>query len=94
MVRKKSDRLEWMYSQGLQQSGGTTEDKEAYLLGKKRVDRLIEQGKGVEEVISPPLLRLFIVLLDVGPKYLFSNSIFGLWSHGEYIQRYYLQSPR
>lgn len=48
---KKNDRLEWMYNAG--PAGGnnvSVEDKEAFLLGKKRVDKLIEQGKTLDEV--------------------------------------------
>ncbi|TPX58092.1 hypothetical protein PhCBS80983_g03404 [Powellomyces hirtus] len=52
-TKKRSERLDWMYSAG--PSGNKAlvdEDREAYLLGKKRVDRMVEQAKTVEEMDS------------------------------------------
>ncbi|KAJ3298746.1 RNA-splicing factor [Borealophlyctis nickersoniae] len=49
--RRGPERLDWMYSAG--PSGNQAvldEDREAYLLGKKRVDKLVEQGKTVAEL--------------------------------------------
>ncbi|RKO94021.1 Pre-mRNA splicing factor-domain-containing protein, partial [Blyttiomyces helicus] len=49
--KKRAERLDWMYSSG---AGGNQsmvdEDREAYLLGKKRVDKLIETGKNLDDV--------------------------------------------
>ncbi|KAJ3039004.1 RNA-splicing factor [Rhizophlyctis rosea] len=50
-TKKRTEKLDWMYSSG--PSGAQSivdEDREAYLLGKKRVDKLVEQGKTVDEM--------------------------------------------
>ena len=41
-VKKKSSRLEWMYAASANQDGTIDEDKEAYLLGRKRIDDLVQ----------------------------------------------------
>lgn len=42
-VKKKSARLEWMYAAGgANATGNVDEDREAFLLGKKRIDALVE----------------------------------------------------
>ncbi|KAJ3175855.1 RNA-splicing factor [Geranomyces variabilis] len=50
-AKKRSERLDWMYSAG---PGGSKaivdEEREAYLLGKRRVDRVVESAKTVEEM--------------------------------------------
>ncbi|KAM5349084.1 hypothetical protein ACJ41O_008907 [Fusarium nematophilum] len=43
--RKKIDRVDWMYQGPTDGQAGTTEETEAYLLGKRRIDNLI---KGTE----------------------------------------------
>lgn len=43
--RKRVDRVDWMYSGPTDGQAGTTEEQEAYLLGKRRIDNLI---KGTE----------------------------------------------
>lgn len=43
--RKRVDRVDWMYQGPTDGQGGTTEEQEAYLLGKRRIDPLI---KGTE----------------------------------------------
>jgi hypothetical protein len=49
-VKKKSSRLEWMYAASSNQDGAVDEDKEAYLLGRKRIDDLVQAPK--ETVVS------------------------------------------
>ncbi|KAI8801307.1 Pre-mRNA splicing factor-domain-containing protein [Cladochytrium replicatum] len=45
------NRMGWMYAAGPGgQAGMLDEDKEAFLLGKKRVDRLVEMGKTMDEL--------------------------------------------
>jgi len=39
--RKRAEKLEWMYATPATGSGGNTNDLEDYLLGKKRVDKLL-----------------------------------------------------
>lgn len=39
--KKRSEKLEWMYSTPATGSGATTNDLEDYLLGKKRVDKIL-----------------------------------------------------
>ncbi|KAJ3156661.1 RNA-splicing factor [Geranomyces michiganensis] len=50
-AKKRSERLDWMYSAG---PGGSKaivdEEREAYLLGKRRVDRVVESASTVEEM--------------------------------------------
>ncbi|KAJ3104498.1 RNA-splicing factor [Phlyctochytrium planicorne] len=48
-VKKRQERLDWMYA-GPGSQSQLAEDREAYLLGKKRVDKLVEQGKSVDEL--------------------------------------------
>ncbi|KAF5966625.1 pre-mRNA-splicing factor CWC25 [Fusarium bulbicola] len=43
--KKRVDRVDWMYQGPNDGEGGTTEESEAYLLGKRRIDNLI---KGTE----------------------------------------------
>src|SRR5262249_42683119 len=43
--RKRVDRVDWMYQGPTDGQAGTTEEMEAYLLGKRRIDNLI---KGTE----------------------------------------------
>ncbi|KAG5806417.1 hypothetical protein H9Q74_008699 [Fusarium xylarioides] len=43
--KKRVDRVDWMYQGPNDGEGGTTEESEAYLLGKRRIDHLI---KGTE----------------------------------------------
>ncbi|KAK7984006.1 ribosome biogenesis protein Nop16 [Apiospora arundinis] len=40
--RKRVDRVDWMYSGPSDTGGGTAEEQESYLLGKRRVDNLIK----------------------------------------------------
>ncbi|KAI0223997.1 RNA-splicing factor [Massospora cicadina] len=41
-LKKRSNQLDWMYtSGGAHASGGIDEDKEAYLLGSRKVDKLL-----------------------------------------------------
>ncbi|KAI0011979.1 Pre-mRNA splicing factor-domain-containing protein [Xylariaceae sp. FL0662B] len=43
--RKKVDRVEWMYSGPSDNGqGGTAEELEGYLLGKRRIDKILTQG--------------------------------------------------
>lgn len=50
-VKKRTERLDWMYSAGPSGNKGMVDEvREAYLLGKKRVDKLVEQGKSVKEI--------------------------------------------
>ncbi|KAJ3021435.1 RNA-splicing factor [Thoreauomyces humboldtii] len=50
-TKKHAERLDWMYSAG---PGGNKQiiddDREAYLLGRKRVDKMVEQAKTVDEM--------------------------------------------
>ncbi|KAJ3195675.1 RNA-splicing factor, partial [Dinochytrium kinnereticum] len=48
-IKKRQERLDWMYG-GPGSSAQVAEDREAYLLGKKKVDKLVEQGKSVDEL--------------------------------------------
>ncbi|KAJ3063670.1 RNA-splicing factor [Podochytrium sp. JEL0797] len=48
-VKKRTERLEWIYA-GPAAAEAMEEDREAYLLGKKRIDKLVEQGSTVEEM--------------------------------------------
>ncbi|KAI8836104.1 Pre-mRNA splicing factor-domain-containing protein [Chytridium lagenaria] len=50
-IKKRQERLDWMYA-GPGSVAQVAEDREAYLLGKKKVDKLIEQGKSVDELSS------------------------------------------
>ncbi|TPX46133.1 hypothetical protein SeMB42_g00756 [Synchytrium endobioticum] len=44
-LRKRSERLDWMYAAGPSGSASlVAEEKEAYLLGKKRVDKVVDSG--------------------------------------------------
>ncbi len=48
--RRKGDRLEWMYAAGGQGTGGVVDDeREAFLLGKRRVDKLVAKEAATEE---------------------------------------------
>lgn len=49
---KKVDRVEWMYNVPTAQQNGTTEGMESYLLGKRRLDDLI-QKQGIARVQDP-----------------------------------------
>ncbi|KAI9592067.1 Pre-mRNA splicing factor-domain-containing protein [Syncephalis fuscata] len=50
-VRKRAERLEWMYAAGPGQSAATRNaDLEQYLLGKKRVDDIVDAGHTVDEL--------------------------------------------
>ncbi|KNC97160.1 U2-type spliceosomal complex subunit CWC25 [Spizellomyces punctatus DAOM BR117] len=51
-VKKRTERLDWMYSSAGGGNKAVDEDREAYLLGKKRVDKLVEQGKTIQEIES------------------------------------------
>ncbi|KAJ3071303.1 RNA-splicing factor [Rhizoclosmatium hyalinum] len=48
-VKKRTERLEWIYA-GPAAAEAMEEEREAYLLGKKRIDKLVEQGKTVDEM--------------------------------------------
>ncbi|KAI8840146.1 Pre-mRNA splicing factor-domain-containing protein [Chytriomyces cf. hyalinus JEL632] len=48
-IKKKQERLDWIYA-GPAADQAMEEDREAYLLGKKRIDKLVEQGSTVEEM--------------------------------------------
>ncbi|KAI9094625.1 Pre-mRNA splicing factor-domain-containing protein [Phlyctochytrium arcticum] len=50
--KKRAERLDWMYSGAAGQNKVVDDEREAYLLGKKRVDRLVEQGQSVQEMDS------------------------------------------
>ncbi|KAI9202302.1 Pre-mRNA splicing factor-domain-containing protein [Polychytrium aggregatum] len=49
-VKPRMGRMDWMYGGGPGGSSAIAEEKESYLLGKKRIDSLIEQGKTTEEL--------------------------------------------
>ena len=53
--RKRSEKLEWMYATPATGSGQNKNDLEDYLLGKKRVDKLLT-GDENEKVRGSPLL--------------------------------------
>ena len=66
--KKRLNRVDWMYSGPSSGQTGTTEEKEAYLLGKRRIDGLLkgtenkQLAKGAEEgafmpVQTPNMLR-------------------------------------
>ena len=46
---KREERVEWLYAAPAEGNGPNAEELEAYLLGKKRVDKLL---KGNEEKVS------------------------------------------
>jgi hypothetical protein len=49
--RKGQERLDWMYAAGPNQSSSAkAQEMEDFLLGKKRVDSLIEQGTSIDKV--------------------------------------------
>ncbi|KAJ3018396.1 UNVERIFIED_CONTAM: RNA-splicing factor [Siphonaria sp. JEL0065] len=48
-VKKRQERLEWIYA-GPAAAEAMEEEREAYLLGKKRIDKLVEQGTTVDEM--------------------------------------------
>jgi len=49
--RKGQERLDWMYAAGPNQSSSAkAQELEDYLLGKKRIDSLIEQGTSIEKL--------------------------------------------
>ncbi|KAJ3331939.1 RNA-splicing factor [Blyttiomyces sp. JEL0837] len=50
-VKKRQERLDWMYS-GPNSAAAVAEEREAYLLGKKRIDKLVEQGSTTDELSS------------------------------------------
>ncbi|KAJ9071132.1 RNA-splicing factor, variant 2 [Entomophthora muscae] len=52
-LKKKSNQLDWMYTSGAgHTSGGLDEDKEAYLLGSKKVDKILAASAEQEAVFS------------------------------------------
>ncbi|ORY04206.1 hypothetical protein K493DRAFT_311432 [Basidiobolus meristosporus CBS 931.73] len=64
-ARKRSEKLDWMYAAGPTQSSATqNDDLEAFLLGKKRVDSLIEQGTKVSE-LSQDSSSVFVNTINV-----------------------------
>jgi len=56
--RKRIDRVDWMYEGPTNGQTGTTEEREAYLLGKRRVDHLIKGSdeKQLEKNGAGPLM--------------------------------------
>ncbi|KAI9339444.1 Pre-mRNA splicing factor-domain-containing protein [Zopfochytrium polystomum] len=52
-IKKKVQRVEWLYAAPAGSSSTVLpEDREAFLLGKKRIDKLIESGSTAEELSS------------------------------------------
>ena len=51
--KKRVDRVDWMYQGPTDGQAGTTEETEAYLLGKRRIDNLIKEHWD-EARINPP----------------------------------------
>ncbi|KAJ3122924.1 RNA-splicing factor [Nowakowskiella sp. JEL0407] len=43
-VKSQLDRVEWMYAAGPTGTGAISEEKEAFLLGKKRIDKILDDG--------------------------------------------------
>lgn len=58
--RKREERVDWMYAAPAEGNGPNPDELEAYLLGKKRVDKLL---KGNEEKVRPPLPLSLCALL-------------------------------
>ena len=52
--KKRQEKLDWMYATPATGSGQNANDLEDYLLGKKRVDKILT-GDENEKVCSPPL---------------------------------------
>ncbi|SCV70628.1 BQ2448_3390 [Microbotryum intermedium] len=50
--KKRADRVDWMYAAPAQGNGPNAEELEAYLLGKKRVDKLLKGNE--EKLMSAP----------------------------------------
>ncbi|KAI5867461.1 Pre-mRNA splicing factor-domain-containing protein [Durotheca rogersii] len=48
--RKVVDRVEWMYQGPSDGQGGTTEELEGYLLGKRRIDNILTRGSDHENL--------------------------------------------
>ena len=57
--RKRTEKLEWMYATPATGSGQNKNDLEDYLLGKKRVDKLLT-GDENEKVRGTPRFRLYV----------------------------------
>jgi hypothetical protein len=51
--KKRQERLEWMYSTPATGTGPSSNDLEDYLLGKKRVDKILTADEN-DKVGSPP----------------------------------------
>lgn len=57
--RKRTEKLEWMYATPATGSGQNKNDLEDYLLGKKRVDKLLT-GDENEKVRGSPGFRVYV----------------------------------
>ncbi len=52
--RRKGDRLEWLYAAGGAGAGATIDDdREAFLLGKKRIDKIVSAETKTGEEAGP-----------------------------------------
>lgn len=60
---RREERVDWMYAAPAEGNGVNAEEMELYLLGKKRVDKLL---KGNEEKVSISSSTLIIVDADQG----------------------------
>ncbi|KAI0204150.1 Pre-mRNA splicing factor-domain-containing protein [Astrocystis sublimbata] len=48
--RKRVDRVDWMYQGPSDGQGGTTEELEGFLLGKRRIDTILTRGSGADSL--------------------------------------------
>ncbi|KAJ1537288.1 hypothetical protein HK096_008813 [Nowakowskiella sp. JEL0078] len=46
-VKTSLDRVDWMYAAGPTGTGAVSEEKEAFLLGKKKIGKLLDDGKAI-----------------------------------------------
>jgi hypothetical protein len=82
--KNKNARLEWMYSAGPNTSQDIiAQDKEDYLLGKKKIDKIQNDEETKEQVI--------IYNIDAS---LFQGDFFYIWNSSKYNQRFSIKSKR
>lgn len=60
--KKRQEKLEWMYATPATGSGANANELEEYLLGKKRVDKILTAGEN--ERVRPTHHRLVVVDTD------------------------------
>lgn len=65
--KKRLNRVDWMYSGPAAGQAGTTEEMEAYLLGKRRIDGLLKPGDETETLKKAAGEEAFMAIQKVNP---------------------------